>query len=142
MSCVLAMPETMTAAAAVGITHLFSRHAQDYQALAVKAAAFQNRFVQHLTASAGSFAGAEAANVAALRPLAATAESIGDMFNDARNALGAFFRGIWNAIVSFFSLVLTYISHFLLGLLAIALLFLLFPPTITFSSSWPFINIS
>ena len=49
-----------------GIAHLFSGYAQDYQRLAGKAAAFQEQFVQHLTASAGSYASAEAANVASL----------------------------------------------------------------------------
>ncbi|WP_156690609.1 PE family protein [Mycobacterium sp. Marseille-P9652] len=56
----------------VGIAHLFSGYAHDYQMLAGKAAAFQEQFVQHLTASAASYASAEAANVASLlKPLAA-----------------------------------------------------------------------
>jgi hypothetical protein len=41
------------------IAQLFSQHAADYQALAGKAAAFQEQFVQHLTASAGAYASAE-----------------------------------------------------------------------------------
>jgi hypothetical protein len=45
-----------------GIAHLFSQHAASYQALAGQAAAFQEQFAQHLAASAGSFAHAEAAN--------------------------------------------------------------------------------
>ncbi len=60
-----------------GIAHLFSAHAQEYQALAGQAAAFHQQFVQHLTASATSFAGAEAANVSLLQPLTASAASIG-----------------------------------------------------------------
>jgi hypothetical protein len=54
-----------------GIAHLFSQHAQDYQALAGKAAAFHDQFVATLRASAGSFAATEAASAAALRPAAA-----------------------------------------------------------------------
>jgi triacylglycerol lipase len=49
----------------VGIADLFSTYAQDYQAMATRAAAFQQQFVQHLTGSAGSYAGAEAANIVA-----------------------------------------------------------------------------
>jgi PE family protein len=53
-----------------GIAHLFSQHAQDYQALAGKAAAFHDQFVATLHASAGSFVATEAASAAALRPAA------------------------------------------------------------------------
>jgi hypothetical protein len=42
------------------IAHLFSQHAAGYQALAGQAAAFQEQFVQHLTAGAFSYAGIEA----------------------------------------------------------------------------------
>ena len=48
------------------IAHLFSRHARDYQALAGQAAAFHEQFVQHLNASAHSYAATEAANAASL----------------------------------------------------------------------------
>ncbi len=44
-----------------GIAHLFSQHAANYQALAGQAAAFQEQFVQHLTAAAFSYASIEAA---------------------------------------------------------------------------------
>ncbi len=57
------------------IAHLFSRHAQDYQGLARQAAAFHEQFVQHLNASARSYAAAEAANVASLQHLNASASS-------------------------------------------------------------------
>jgi hypothetical protein len=60
------------------IAHLFSAHAANYQAMAAQAAAFNDQFVQHLTASAGSFAHAEAANTALLQPLTASAASIGN----------------------------------------------------------------
>jgi hypothetical protein len=60
------------------VTHLFSQHAANYQALAGQAAAFQQQFVQHLTASASSFAHAEAANTALFhRVTAAQANPIG-----------------------------------------------------------------
>jgi hypothetical protein len=52
-----------------GIAHLFSQHAANYQALAGQAAAFNDQFVQHLTAGAFSYANIEAAIAAALRPV-------------------------------------------------------------------------
>lgn len=56
----------------VGIADLFSGYARDYQKLAGQAAALHQQFVQHLTAAAISYAGAEAANVALLlQPLIA-----------------------------------------------------------------------
>lgn len=51
------------------IAHLFSGYGQEYQKLAGEAAAFHEQFVQHLTASAGAYASAEAANTALLQPL-------------------------------------------------------------------------
>ena len=48
------------------IAHLFSQHAQDYQALAGRAAAFHEQFVQHLTSSAAAYASAENANATLL----------------------------------------------------------------------------
>jgi Flp pilus assembly protein TadG len=46
-----------------GIAQLFSQHAANYQALAAQAAAFNDQFVQHLTAGAFSYASTEAFNV-------------------------------------------------------------------------------
>jgi PE family len=57
------------------IAQVFSRAAQEYQALAGKAAAFQEQFVQHLTAGAGSYVATEAANAGVLQPLTASAGS-------------------------------------------------------------------
>jgi hypothetical protein len=52
------------------VAHLFSQHAADYQAMAAQAAAFQEQFVQNLTAGAFSYADIEAAiTVFLLRPL-------------------------------------------------------------------------
>jgi PE family len=59
----------------VGIAHLFSQHAQGYQALAGQAAVFHEQFVQHLTAGAHSYAATEAANAASLQHLNASARS-------------------------------------------------------------------
>lgn len=66
-----AVPTTEILAAAedevsTAIAGLFSSHARDFQALAVEAADFHVRFVQTLLASAGGYAGAEAANSAVL----------------------------------------------------------------------------
>ncbi len=69
------------------IAHLFSRHAQDYQALAGQATAFHEQFVQRLTASAGSYAGTEAASVALLQPLTTTAGPVVGAATAAQNAL-------------------------------------------------------
>jgi hypothetical protein len=76
------------------IAHLFSLHAQDYQSLAGQAAAFHDRFVQHLNASAGSYAGIEAASAASLQPLNASSRASanaalpGLSLNSVNNVLG------------------------------------------------------
>jgi hypothetical protein len=57
------------------IVHLFSRYAADYHALAGQAAAFHEQFIQNLNASAGSYAGTEAASTSSLRSLAASSGS-------------------------------------------------------------------
>src|SRR4051794_15134449 len=62
-TAVLAAAEDEVSAA---IAKLFSEHAQGYQALSAQAAAFHDRFVQALTAGAGSYASAEAANASPL----------------------------------------------------------------------------
>ena len=84
------------------IAHLFSAAAQDYQGLAGQAAAFHAQFVQHLTASAGSFASAEAANVSLLQPLTASAASIGSAISalpgQAINMLTSLFTNLLNAV--------------------------------------------
>ena len=58
---VLAAAEDEVSAA---IAAMFSAHGQGFQALSAQAAAFHDRFVQTLTAGAGSYVGTEAANVA------------------------------------------------------------------------------
>src|SRR5246127_5118918 len=59
---VLAAAEDEVSAA---IAALFSAHGQGFQALGAQAAAFQDRFVQALSAGAASYVSAEATNVAA-----------------------------------------------------------------------------
>ena len=59
---VLAAAEDEVSAA---IAAMFSAHGQGFQALGAQLAAFHDQFVQALTAGAGSYVGAEAANVAA-----------------------------------------------------------------------------
>ena len=58
------------------IAHLLSDYGQEYQKLAGEAAAFHEQFVQPLTGSADSYAGAEAANIAQLQPSTETANSL------------------------------------------------------------------
>src|SRR5262245_25582345 len=48
------------------IAAVFSAHGQGFQALGAQVAAFHDQFVQALTVGAGSYVGAEAANVAAI----------------------------------------------------------------------------
>jgi hypothetical protein len=61
------------------IANLFSAHAADYQALASRAAAFHEQFMQHLTAGAGSYVGADAANVAALTANSAPSAAVAQL---------------------------------------------------------------
>ncbi|WP_085078285.1 PE family protein [Mycobacterium palustre] len=51
------------------IAGLFSRHAQQFAALAAQAVGFHDQFVQALTAAGGAYAGTEAANVSPLQTL-------------------------------------------------------------------------
>ena len=93
------------------VAHLFSQHAQDYQALAMKATAFHEQFVQHLNASEGSYAATEAANASLLQPLNAIAGSftsaiatlqgqIHNLLNSVNAELGQLLNsltGFWNS---------------------------------------------
>ncbi|ETW23890.1 PE family protein [Mycobacterium gastri 'Wayne'] len=67
-------PTTALVAAAgdevsAAIAALFGAHARSYQALSTQAAAFHTQFAQALTAGAGSYATAEAANASPLQAL-------------------------------------------------------------------------
>jgi hypothetical protein len=57
---------------------LFGGYAQEFHAVSAQAAAFHEQFVEHLRTSAGSYAGAEAANVASLQPSTGIVGSIFD----------------------------------------------------------------
>lgn len=92
-----------------GIAHVFSVHAQDYQGLAGQAAAFHEQFVQHLTASARSYASAEAANAAVLQPSNANAGSfvgaiVGTFLDQLFNLVSAVLGQSLNLLVSFLNL--------------------------------------
>jgi PE family len=67
------------------IAHLFSQHADDYQAVAGHAAAFHEQFIRHLNASARSYDSAEAANTSSLRSLAASTGSHASANTGAQN---------------------------------------------------------
>ncbi|OBG36662.1 hypothetical protein A5673_17630 [Mycobacterium sp. E3198] len=82
-----AAPVTTRVSAAAGdevsaaIAAVFSGHAQAYQGLAGRAAAFQDQFVATLKTSAGSYAGAEAAAAPSLRPQAAPVDFLAGVMN-------------------------------------------------------------
>lgn len=56
-----------------GIAQLFSQHADEYQKIAERAAAYHGQFVQQLTASASAYSSVEAASAALLGPSTASA---------------------------------------------------------------------
>ena len=70
------------------IAALFSAHGQGFQALSAQAAAFHDQFVQALTAGAGSYVGAEAANASLLQPSNVIAGSMDGVVSRLDNALG------------------------------------------------------
>jgi PE family len=79
------------------IAAVFSAHGQGYQAIGAQAAAFHEQFVQALTAGAGSYVSAEAANVAAFtaNPAASAAaaqlaplQSLNNLASQLAGALG------------------------------------------------------
>jgi hypothetical protein len=69
----------------VAVAGLFGTYAEKYQALAVQAAEFHDRFVQAVTASAGSYLSAESANVTAL--LQAAQQDLAEAINAPAEAL-------------------------------------------------------
>jgi PE family len=92
-----------------GIAHVFSVYAQDYHGLAGQAAAFHEQFVQHLTASAGSYASTEAANAAVLQASNANAGSfvgaiVGTFLDQLVNLVGAVLGELVNLFNSFVSI--------------------------------------
>ena len=81
-----------------GIAHLFSAHAQDYQAVAGQAMVFHQQFTQNLTAGAGSYASAEVANAAVLRPLNAIAGSVASAAAAPANALTEWYDAVMSQL--------------------------------------------
>ena len=96
------------------IAHLFSQHAQDYQALAGQAAAFHEQFVQHLTSSAH----AEAANAGSLKPLAASAGSVAAAASQAATSLPTILQDALTVAIA--AVVIPVIGVLLLPVLACA----------------------
>ncbi len=112
-----------------GIAHLFSGYAQDYQALAGKAAAFQEQFVQHLTAGAGAYASAEAVNVASLlKPLTAIATPVAAAAIAAQSTLNYLITNLVANIQIFLNTAITtlfasiFVSWFIADLAVLAVL--------------------
>jgi hypothetical protein len=83
------------------IADLFSRYAGGYQALTGQASVFHEQFVQNLTASAGSYASTEAANVAVLQPLTAIVGSLGSGIGASFDQLSNLLTALWNAFQPF-----------------------------------------
>ena len=81
-----------------GIASLFSGFAKEYQSLAGQASAFQQQFVQHLHASAGSYTAAEAANSGSMAAdVQSTLSSIVNFPNQLANQVNAVYKYITSA---------------------------------------------
>ena|ERR1700761_7493198 len=81
-----------------GIGRLFSQYGREFQALAGKAAAFQQQFVHNLLAGGAAYASAEDAIVALLEGLRTGVESIRHALLDPLfNLYGDFVQGLINA---------------------------------------------
>ncbi|MCV7100833.1 PE family protein [Mycobacterium palustre] len=77
------------------VARLFSQYAADYHALAGRAAAFSEQFVQQLNASAGSYAAAEAANVGSLGSAASDVNTVaGPLPSQVLDPLIGFFHSL------------------------------------------------
>lgn len=102
------------------IAHLFSRYADDFQALAARATAFHEQFTQHLAAGAHSYASAEAINVSYLlwllenAGLFATTQALIEMLQSS------------NAFFSIFFQLLNYVLDPIRAVLGVGLLLLFF----------------
>ena len=110
-----------------GIAHLFSAHAQDYQALAAQASAFHEDFVQHLTASAASYASIEAAIASLLHDLNSSADSFTSAIATLPGQILKWLNGAFDYIVSLLDFIVSDPAGFLEGSLAIALIVVLAP---------------
>jgi len=120
-----------------GIAHLFSAHAQDYQALAAQASAFHEDFVQHLTASedfvqhltasAASYASIEAAIASLLHDLNSSADSFTSAIATLPGQILKWLNGAFDYFVSLLDFIVSDPAGFLEGSLAIALIVVLAP---------------
>ncbi len=86
------------------IAQVFSKQAQNYQALAGQAAAFQQQIVQHLNASAGSYAAAEAVSAASL--IQSTATTVANDITALSGPLVNTLTGVANTLAGVFNTVL------------------------------------
>jgi hypothetical protein len=118
------------------IAHLFSVHAQDYHALAGKAAAFQEQFMQHMTAGANAYASAEAANVTSLmQPLTAIAAPVAAAATVAQSTLNDFLANLMTNIQAGIDTLITSITSLFL-LTIIVPVFLLFLLSVALYGPW------
>jgi hypothetical protein len=83
-----------------GIAHLFSQHAQNYQALAAQASAFNQQFAQHMTSSAHAYVAAEAANAASLSAAAPAASTPSDLGTEALTAITDWLTSTINHVIA------------------------------------------
>ncbi|WP_156688194.1 PE family protein [Mycobacterium sp. Marseille-P9652] len=118
-SSTLAVPPAAADEVSVSVADFFSRHARDYQARAGQAAAFGEQFVQHLSAGAGAYAGAEAANAAVLAPAAAAAGPI----TNAITAVWGDIQNFLNSALTTFEQILNQYAGFLIPLIQNAIAF-------------------
>jgi hypothetical protein len=102
------------------IAHLFSQHAEGYQAVAGQAAAFHEQFIQSLKASARSYASTEAANTSSLRSLGASTGSHASANAAAQNPSLLPVNVTWGDVLA--ALVLLLVPPLLLGWLLLLLI--------------------
>jgi hypothetical protein len=114
------------------VAHLFSQHAQDYQGLAERAAAYQEQFVHHLAASAGAYAATEAADAAVLQPLTANAGSFASAIAtlqgqilDFVNSANAALSPLINSLTTLLTKIALFASIIIVSAFGIAFLFLM-----------------
>ncbi len=119
----------------VSVAHLFSLHAQEFQALTGQAAAFPRQFAQHLTSGAASYVNAEAANAASLQPFPASAGSFASAIADFGNQLAELFNAFLSQLPGLLItlayaapavLALIWLSFSVVGLLLLLALFAVF----------------
>ncbi|OBH02034.1 MULTISPECIES: PE family protein [unclassified Mycobacterium] len=87
------------------VAQVFSGAAQEFHALAAKAAAFGEQFVQHLTTAAGSYVAAEAASTASLLQSTASAGSAASVIPNLPSQL-------FSAVTGPLTLLSTFVAEF------------------------------